>query len=1763
MGCGNTKTLNSSNYSIVDVVPQPQSSCQSEVPNQSDNTSNNNLQDHSIGTYKEIYPIDFNEKNKEYIIKHIKKQEDNKQKVEVTFNHKKLNTNVKDIEWGYEDEFNKDKNINYGKPLKIYNQTWLTYDFEIKANTISPILIDNSIPIGWRIPSITDYLILIKNLGNDNIECMVDPELLNMNKKMFYITSTKYNKNATDPSNENSYRFKCIGFDRIVEINESWSKKKLKNQIDKNQKYMNELSKELDIQKLTKEELEIILKVKSFNDLSASSKHNHNNNEEDKIIDESSESVKSIYKNESNYNKNNSEKLSSNNKNIDISKEIKSDNSKSVSLNSINSKSEIENIDYIKKYKIYRSNNHRVQRYEIIRKLIEERQKSEVDSEESYDKNDLIDEFNKNINNYNKKTNKIMNSKDNIEYIEEQEFNIKPFENIKERIIFKPENHNIKKDKTNNQKFIKNLNLNIFDINCLKENSIIRCKLIANEILENISFNYAKTGYTHTNNIFTIPLLYNITSFKWDFDDESNKEIDDKSTLNKVAVKVYNLPGEYNVKLSISLFHNRIYTMKKPIWIMKLYTLGDYEIIDDVNYGKPIKLGKQIWMTKDLKEYVNYKMNIVGLERGKGPGINGENSYIDSVSACPTGWRLPFRHDFEELLDFCGNNNDQRVESLTCNKTLNIKLSKCGSYNAICFDFKDIDLNINFNKHKNILTKENNFNDYNVNKSDNNINKQLNQSYELLGSNENTYKYNYNILDKEILYSKFNLNNKDTYNKAEIDSELLNKDFLNNVKMYNQYIIKSMNFNDIYNKKAYCLSVESNNSYISTRSTSIAGQDALFSTRLIAITGNFDVSLGTDIDNIVAGEDTYFNIKLPNITKIEWLFYKNTLDNQDLNYYDKFNVLNPIYKYNNPGNYNIEVSIEFFGHRTNKIHKIVTVKDSKNLHKEESNSYFIGPSQIIIIPVTDAISLIESNNLENNYNYNYNKQEKLILRGSCIAKRNDFIHFKPLTVPLCLSNFNYFIISFYDYSDLKLKLFKMSIKKLTLDDVPFFSYDYAIPLSIDKTNKGYCILCSDSRDSNYLYILAIDYSGKVIFNNTIMQNGNLPILAQKNQLIFFDNNDNTNLNFYKDNNIDKNISPVFGMNAMHTPISGKVKFGNNKICVIFSYYNYFGTYNGIREDHNGDTIIMYSEDGLEVNLVNNWNCSHSLTQKIIYDGKNFVTCSLGDAYPHNIKIVKIDPVSKNKINDLEQGYYLDYNTLNNKLELVHKGIKYNDSFIKKSNVSIAMESKNEVVGITKPNISYKNYDNTLDKLEIKDNNSLIKNTNLNKKITTENDINNIKVITNENKKIVDLTGFTKPIDSKIFKEKYVKTQNNCLNEDINTIDNFNKNNKLSAYQVLTLQSNKVKVYNSVRNSFVFCNALEGSLTGNLKGKSSGRLGNLLQISDNKYMLIYSRIPCHDVGEVSNYNEFGIIIYKTNLNAEKKVILKKGDNITSIKAANYGKNIFIAYTCSNKMYNNKYNIDFTLDNDDTFAFLVDENGELLSDYYKLPFNLFSASDDLYTLDDGSVVWPYVDNNDKIYICCLNLILNEEYILNNKDFLSKFCYPLLVFNEERTKQEKLKASNNQSKLNYINPLDYLDYDDYDVVRMKLNKQADDKMNEIKNNLRIIHENKMKEWRDNILNKDNNNLTKQFSPDDDKFSNIIEDKKKLALMEKEKEKLLKGRKITNDMYDYYKINNNEYDNDHGIYLRDAGKFDYNTYKMMQYKGKNYHNTDKIYDM
>ena len=139
---------------------------------------------------------------------------------ELPFKHKESEGSYdpitsKQYSFGYENEIY--KGINYGKPIRFYNQTWLTYDAPVEPNSYGPRV---QIPPGWRIPTLDDYKNLFKYIGdNEKIKKFLTNErLLNMKNEYLYITSDKVFPDDNNAYNSKAWTYFCIGFNFYDEV---------------------------------------------------------------------------------------------------------------------------------------------------------------------------------------------------------------------------------------------------------------------------------------------------------------------------------------------------------------------------------------------------------------------------------------------------------------------------------------------------------------------------------------------------------------------------------------------------------------------------------------------------------------------------------------------------------------------------------------------------------------------------------------------------------------------------------------------------------------------------------------------------------------------------------------------------------------------------------------------------------------------------------------------------------------------------------------------------------------------------------------------------------------------------------------------------------------------------------------------------------------------------------------------------------------------------------------------------------------------------------------------------------------------------------------------------------------------------------------------------------------------------------------------------------------------------------------------------------
>ena len=79
-----------------------------------------------------------------------------------------------------------------------------------------------------------------------------------------------------------------------------------------------------------------------------------------------------------------------------------------------------------------------------------------------------------------------------------------------------------------------------------------------------------------------------------------------------------------------------------------------------------------------------------------------------------------------------------------------------------------------------------------------------------------------------------------------------------------------------------------------------------------------------------------------------------------------------------------------------------------------------------------------------------------------------------------------------------------------------------------------------------------------------------------------------------------------------------------------------------------------------------------------------------------------------------------------------------------------------------------------------------------------------------------------------------------------------------------------------------------------------------------------------------------------------------------------KNIFIMCT-NNEKSDGRYGMDYVQTFDQSVCYLVNNQGEILSNGLRFPMSLYNPSDDMVTLEDGSVVWCFIDDNNDLYFC----------------------------------------------------------------------------------------------------------------------------------------------------------------------------------------------------
>jgi hypothetical protein len=224
---------------------------------------------------------------------------------------------------------------------------------------------------------------------------------------------------------------------------------------------------------------------------------------------------------------------------------------------------------------------------------------------------------------------------------------------------------------------------------------------------------------------------------------------------------------------------------------------------------------------------------------------------------------------------------------------------------------------------------------------------------------------------------------------------------------------------------------------------------------------------------------------------------------------------------------------------------------------------------------------------------------------------------------------------------------------------------------------------------------------------------------------------------------------------------------------------------------------------------------------------------------------------------------------------------------------------------------------------------------------------------------------------------------------------------------------------AVRHKFVAKNMIEGSIPGNFGGQSSGRMGGMHLLPNNKILIIYSRVECdNECGEKNDISELCFLSFNNQFKIEKSISFRPGSYINFIKHAKYGDNIFVMISETTLVSDDKKYIydKYTFFGEDIEeehypcnCFLMNQNGEIISDLMMLNYNFFSPNDDFETLKDGSVVWTFVDDDDCLYLCFLACKSTFNYLNKFPDSImpmGKYNDYLIKVKEEEEEEKKRK-------------------------------------------------------------------------------------------------------------------------------------------------------------
>lgn len=203
----------------------------------------------------------------------------------------------------------------------------------------------------------------------------------------------------------------------------------------------------------------------------------------------------------------------------------------------------------------------------------------------------------------------------------------------------------------------------------------------------------------------------------------------------------------------------------------------------------------------------------------------------------------------------------------------------------------------------------------------------------------------------------------------------------------------------------------------------------------------------------------------------------------------------------------------------------------------------------------------------------------------------------------------------------------------------FLIGENAFILDITSVQNGFFLYVKYYKANDHSEIQKWSQNGKLLWRRNVMNNQTPDLSSYASPSIAIDQ-----ITFRSC--IEKKLSDnQYQSLVMFANQSGKLSYGKGKASLIFSHYNFLGLLpDGRRNDQTGDSFFLFPVTSNEENNEKyykyawTWKTSHSLVQTNYYDGRHYITASLGETI--RVCFVYSDIYNKSK-------YDIDRQTYNN------------------------------------------------------------------------------------------------------------------------------------------------------------------------------------------------------------------------------------------------------------------------------------------------------------------------------------------------------------------------------------------------------------------------------------------------------------------------------------------------------------------------------------